>query len=155
MAVGQTNRMTGVWNQISVNMKKYVHLCAIPFVQVVQVESKIMSEQKKLTKFHSVIHRLLHNYLQVQDIPDGHHAPVPLVTRLSGTRSVDTQTPSEETPPSVVASRPNSVSPASAGTSVHCATDSRCDSVESKSSKGWGFFLCWIMLKIFWIFVFS
>ncbi|KAL8570418.1 hypothetical protein ACOMHN_035836 [Nucella lapillus] len=34
--------------------------------------------------------------LRAQDIPDGHRAPIPEVTRLSSTRSVDTQTPSTQ-----------------------------------------------------------
>lgn len=85
-------------------------------------------------------------FCQAQDIPDGHRAPIPEVTRLSCTRSVDTQTPSaqvEETLPASSAGRPDSVSPAVAGApapSIHAIDllhpDSRSDSLESKSSKG-------------------
>ncbi|KAK7109432.1 glucocorticoid-induced transcript 1 protein-like [Littorina saxatilis] len=91
--------------------------------------------------------------LRAQDIPDGHRAPIPEVTRLSCTRSVDTQTPSaraaEEVQPTsagappVVANRPDSVSPAVAGalappsyTTDLLHPECRSDSLESKSSKG-------------------
>ncbi|XP_076461919.1 glucocorticoid-induced transcript 1 protein-like [Babylonia areolata] len=97
--------------------------------------------------------------LRAQDIPDGHRAPIPEVTRLSSTRSVDTQTPSaqvEEAMPSAGgACRPESASPGAAvggATAAAVATivapvpshamdllqrpESRSDSLESKSSKG-------------------
>nr|KAG5709423.1 hypothetical protein BaRGS_029272 [Batillaria attramentaria] len=83
--------------------------------------------------------------LRAQDIPDGHRAPIPEITRLSCTRSVDTQTPSaqvEEPRPTSSNSRPESLSPAVTSlpppgpTTDLLHPDSRSDSVESKSSKG-------------------
>lgn len=84
-------------------------------------------------------------FLRAQDIPDGHRAPIPEITRLSCTRSVDTQTPSaqvEEPRPGSSNSQPESLSPAVATLPLPGPTaellhpDGRSDSVDSKSSKG-------------------
>lgn len=92
--------------------------------------------------------------LRAQDIPDGHRAPIPEVTRLSSTRSVDTQTPSAQMEEGIPggACRSDSISPAAAAAaatgggaiaavSSHVMDllqhpDNRSDSLESKSSKG-------------------
>ncbi|PVD30355.1 hypothetical protein C0Q70_09619 [Pomacea canaliculata] len=85
-------------------------------------------------------------FIKAHDIPDGHRAPIPEITRLSSTRSVDTQTPSaqvEEGRPHSAASRCDSLSPGvTGGLSLPCQSldhlhvDSRPGSQDSKSSKG-------------------
>lgn len=90
-----------------------------------------------------------------QDIPDGHRAPVPEVTRLSCTRSVDTQTPSGQLEPAAVltvVNRPESLSPASGITPPRPGSieniqmpGSRSDSTDSKSSKGLVSFLFYLL----------
>ncbi|CAL1538797.1 unnamed protein product [Lymnaea stagnalis] len=79
-----------------------------------------------------------------REIPDGHRAPVPEITRPSSTRSIDTQTPSGQldhllTPYTITVSRPASISPVtpSRPKSVDGQNPprSRSDSTESKSSK--------------------
>ncbi|XP_005098252.1 protein FAM117B [Aplysia californica] len=80
--------------------------------------------------------------LVFKEIPDGHRAPVPELSHLSSTRSVDTQTPSGHIDHSVVTlSRPASISPASAVTpprpgsvEIHRHSSNRSESTESKSS---------------------
>ncbi|RUS69166.1 hypothetical protein EGW08_023074, partial [Elysia chlorotica] len=76
-------------------------------------------------------------------IPDGHRAPVPDVSRLSSTRSVDTQTPSSLQEPSLgllvhSVARPTSISPETVnrpGSAKLTMSRSGSDSTESKSSK--------------------
>lgn len=62
--------------------------------------------------------------LEKRDIPDGHRAPVPDISRTSGTRSIDTQTPSgnlddRSSGSSASPNRPQSISPAIIGHMDH------------------------------------
>ena len=64
--------------------------------------------------------QLIWTLLFQRDIPDGHRAPVPDLSRTSGTRSIDTQTPSgnlddRSSGSSASPNRPQSISPAIVG----------------------------------------
>lgn len=66
----------------------------------------------------------LNNFDFQRDIPDGHRAPVPEISRTSGTRSIDTQTPSgnlddRSSGSSASPNRPLSISPAIIGHMDH------------------------------------
>ncbi|XP_059152975.1 protein FAM117B-like [Physella acuta] len=76
-----------------------------------------------------------------REIPDGHRAPVPEISHLSCTRSIDTQTPLDNitasTTTAATASRPASISPSlrpRSGEGLYLG-GSRSESTDSKSSK--------------------